>query len=233
MSHHFRSCGSLSRTLQVFFNDNVAFRLCEVMGCAVSVSPAGSNCNVLHSQVGHAKTTPNNSRITEVTNDLSEKDKALIRRNWKYLACDLTGRGAKVFLRIFRDNPEVKLLFPFHALEGEELIRDANFRGHASRFMQAVGAVVDNIDDFEAALTPLLNGLGQKHIHFRGFNPSLFDAFQEAMLEVWAEDLGNKLTCEGQGAWIKVFGFIKGELQNGYLQAVHQSKQSDGSDTSL
>ncbi|ELU04433.1 hypothetical protein CAPTEDRAFT_110047 [Capitella teleta] len=158
---------------------------------------------------------------------LTDKDKLLIRRNWKHLACNLTERGARVFLRIFVDNPSVKDLFPFKKLQGEELTRDVNFRGHASRFMQAVGAVVDNIDDFEQSLAPLLNGLGRKHIDFHGFTPTHFNAFQDAMLAVWSEDLGGKLTPEGRDAWIKVFGFIMRELKKGYSQAEGERVKDD------
>ena len=157
---------------------------------------------------------------------LTEKEKILVRRNWKRLSCDLTERGAKVFLRIFSDNPNVKLLFPFKDLDGEELTKDVNFRGHASRFMQAVGAVVDNIDDFEQSLAPLLNALGQKHVHFKGFTPAHFNAFQDAMLAVWTEDLGGKLSPDGREAWVKVLGFIMRELKRGYSQAEEQQRSA-------
>ena len=44
---------------------------------------------------------------------------------------------------------------------------DVSFKGHASRFMNAVGAVVDNLQNLEETLTPLLVGLGENHVHFQ------------------------------------------------------------------
>ena len=86
--------------------------------------------------------------------------------------------------------------------------------------MQAVGAVVDNIDNYEKALSPLLNGLGRKHIHFAGFRAGYFDAFEEAMMYVWAEDLGPKYDEETSVAWHQVFQFIMNELKQGFQQVI-------------
>ena len=162
------------------------------------------------------KPTENGRPGTHSNKHLQENQEKIVLKNWKFLSNDLTGRGSRIFLRIFQMNPHVKALFPCRHLEGEELKKDVNFKGHASRFMQAVGAVVDNIDNYEKALSPLLNGLGRQHIHYAGFKPAYFDAFEESIMYIWAEDLGRKFDEESNEAWHHVFQFIMNELKTGF-----------------
>ncbi len=152
--------------------------------------------------------------------NFTQQQKRMVLKNWKVLSNDLTGRGSRIFIRIFQLNPNVKMLFPCHNLEGEDLLRDHNFKGHASRFMQAVGAVIDNIDSFEESLSPLLNGLGRQHIHFRGFQPDYFNVFEQAIMDVWAEDLGPKFGDQSREAWHTVFTFLMRELKQGFEDAL-------------
>jgi len=103
----------------------------------------------------------NKSAQPEVTTyRLGEHEIRLINKTWKLLSTDMTGYGTKVFLRIFQKNPKLKQLFPCRDVEGEELLKNKHFKGHASLFMQAIGAAVDNIDCLEENLAPLLLGLG-------------------------------------------------------------------------
>ena len=135
------------------------------------------------------------------------------------LATDLTGRGSKVFQKIFELNPLVKNLFPFKHVEGADLLLEPNFKGHASRFMNAVGAVVDNLDNLDEALAPLLIGLGENHVTFDGFKPEYFNFFAQAMHLVWKEDLKSKYTTEAEEAWKAVFAFIMDNLKLGYMKS--------------
>ncbi|KAL3883342.1 hypothetical protein ACJMK2_029616 [Sinanodonta woodiana] len=148
-----------------------------------------------------------------------EKQKRVIIKTWKCLSCDISGNGAKVFLRIFQLNPHVKQLFPCRHVEGAALLQDPDFKGHAARFMQAVGAVIDNIDDMEGALRDLLLGLGKQHIHFTGFKPDYFNAFQEAVVHVWQQELREKFTEYCRSAWVIIFDFIMEHLKEGYRLA--------------
>jgi len=117
---------------------------------------------------------------------LTEQHKRVIVKNWAVLSSDLSGRGSRIFLLIFGRNPLIKSIFSFGHLDGEELASDPRFKGHALRFMQAVGAVVDNIDNYKEALSPLLNDLGRRHTQFKGFKPIYFNDFQDSIMEVRA-----------------------------------------------
>lgn len=181
------------------------------MGCSMVTHVNTVKSNESTYQDGNVE--QNNSE--DVLNQFTVVEKKIIRRTWKLLANDLTGRGSSVFLKIFLLNPHVKELFPFKQLDGETLIKSQLFRGHASRFMQAVGAVVDNIDNPAEALSPLLIELGQKHAHYSGFMPDYFNYYEDAMLEEWSEQLGNRLDDDAKEAWRKVFRFILLKLREG------------------
>ncbi len=170
------------------------------MGCTASVSYPTPKIKVGKTYIDHTQSM-------------------LVRKTWHYLSGDMTGIGSKVFLSIFKLHPAVKELFPCRDKEGDELLKDENFKGHASRFMQAVGAVVDNIKDLDESMTPLMIGLGRQHIHFSGFVPENFDAFTESMLLVWAEELKWRFTAEARDAWLAVFNFIMMKLKEGYALA--------------
>lgn len=147
---------------------------------------------------------------------MSESEKRLVKKTWKYMAKNMSANGAKVFLRIFELKPDLKQLFPFRNDDGESLINDPNFTGHASRFMQAVGAAIDNIHNLHVFFGPLLIGLGKQHIKFGGFKPEYWDVFTEAMLFVWENELGEEFDDKYRYAWTKVFEFIMEQLKDGY-----------------
>lgn len=149
---------------------------------------------------------------------MSESEKRIVKKTWKYLARDMTFYGTRVFLRIFELKPDLKALFPFHNKEDEALVNDQNFIGHASRFMQAVGAAIDNINNLHLYFGPLLVGLGRQHVEFGGFKPEYWDVFTEAMIFVWEKELGDNFDGRCKIAWRKIFEFIMEQLKDGYKQ---------------
>lgn len=197
------------------------------MGCATSLTRSRfSN----HKQMMNNHNDDLNVRAMVI---LSNNHKAQVLKTWKILSNDLTGRGKRIFLLIFQKNPRVKSLFPCGNLEGDALMKDPSFIGHASRFMQAVGAVVDNIDNYQNALAPLLNNLGRRHVYFKGFKPEYFNGFEEAILQVFAEDLGTKFTQQAKEAWRLVFKFILMELKRGFTECLRDKglQRSMGGET--
>lgn len=88
-----------------------------------------------------------------------------------------------------------------------------------------VDAVVENIDDPDGVMGPFLVGLGRQHVTFGGFKPEYFDAFEEAMTTVWAEELGDKFDVMARQAWKVVFQFIMHKLRKGYELQMADSKK--------
>ena len=89
--------------------------------------------------------------------------------------------------------------------------------------MQALGAVMENINDFQTTLASLLIQLGKNHLTIKNFDPRYFNAFEEAILEIWSEDLGTKFTDECREAWINVLKFIQNQLKKGYNIALQET----------
>jgi len=56
------------------------------------------------------------------TSKLTEQQKYSVLRNWATLSRDVQGRGKRVFLEIFRRNPELKRFFTFSNLTDEEIV---------------------------------------------------------------------------------------------------------------
>lgn len=90
------------------------------------------------------------------------------------------------------------------------------FAGHASRFMQAVGAMVDNMDDLDNTMYPVLINLGKRHVLFEDFEGNFFDAFEQGMLLVWSDELGTRFDEKVRDAWQMVFSYIIRTLKAGY-----------------
>jgi hemoglobin-like flavoprotein len=131
----------------------------------------------------------------------------------------MVNNGMRVFNYIFIRRPEVKNLFPFKHLEMTELSTNPYFRGHATHFMQAISAAVDNLDDLDTKLTPLLLAFGEQHGQTRGFGIQYFEVFTQCLVLVWEERLGDKFTPKVRAAWEKLFVFILMTLREGYVQA--------------
>ena len=178
------------------------------------------------------KTKAKRSKEAENTSAFTQRQKKIVTQTWRILGDDLTGRGSKVFLKIFQLYPSVKQLFPaLRDVEGDALLKNPTFRGHASRFMQAVGAAVENMDSPEN-LAPLLITLGRKHVEFPGFTGGFFEAFTEGMMFVWKEELGETFTPEVATVWKSLFDFIMSRLREGYTIAMSSaSNDQDGNTT--
>ena len=145
-----------------------------------------------------------------------DQEKTIIKQQWRVLSPDMKEIGAKVFLEIFKKYPEVKQLFPCRNIADEQLMSSKVFKGHAYVFMQAIGAVVENIDDVEKAMSNALIFLGKQHVTFTGVHQVYFDEFTSVISNVWREKLGSSYTPESAKAWRHVFVYIMGKLKKGY-----------------
>ena len=163
-------------------------------------------------------------RRTESLNNYVEyitaEEKRLILKTWNRLSRDIPRVGVKIFLRIFVLNPDLKQIFPFRDCNGAELLQDPVFKGHASRFMQAVGAAIDNMDDLNNAMGPMLVGLGGQHINYAGFKPEYWDIFIESVTDIWKQELRRKFSSKVSEAWHILFEFMVSKLKEGYEKAL-------------
>ena len=155
----------------------------------------------------------------EVNSDFTDEEKIIVREQWKVLSMEVNGLGTVVFKQIFRDHPVIKQLFPCRDVAEDQLITNAQFRAHAAVFMQAVGAVVDNIDDLESVMSNPLIFLGKQHAAYTGLKRVYFDEFYNVISNVWRDTFGSSYTTECEKAWNHVFMYITGKLKKGYRLA--------------
>ena len=149
-------------------------------------------------------------------NDLTDDDKNSIKYTWRILSSDMLGNGGKLLLRILEQNNNLKEIIHCGGLEGKELIEDSNFKLQALRFMQVLGASVDNIDQLESAMGQVLLDLGKQHYSFEGFIHKYWNLFPEAVLYVWKQELREKFPSCVQKAWSILLLLIISKLKEGY-----------------
>ena len=147
---------------------------------------------------------------------IPESEKAIIKAQWPLLSKDVKGNGSAVFMKIFKQYPEIKNLFRCNGVDDMQLPENAEFKAHAIRFMQAVGTAVDSIDDLDTSMSRTLLSLGKQHVNFTGFKPIYFEAFYDAISTVWKDVLGSDYTVQSADAWSHVLVFIMETLKKGY-----------------
>lgn len=155
---------------------------------------------------------------------LNQRQQKIIRNTWKKLEPDMTKIGIKIFLRIYTCDPRIKVLFPCKDLEGDELLSDSHLKAHASRFMQIIKMIVDNIGNVETVIEPVVLDRGKQHLQIIGFRSEYFDNFSEAMLHIWNEELRTSFTEQAKEAWSIVFEYIMSKLQEGYNTAAMEEE---------
>jgi len=146
------------------------------------------------------------------------EERLIVTYTWKRMTNDIQGNGMQVFLRIFEIAPDVKTLFSIQHVRPRDVVRNPVIIGHASRFMQAIGAAVERINECEGSndFDEQLHRLGKKHTHFKGFKPNYFEVFYNAIMWQWERYMGETFTKEVADAWSHVFAYVMWRLKEGY-----------------
>ena len=168
-----------------------------------------------------ANSVPTNKifEVQEPKSVFTDEEKIIIKKQWKVLSLDVNELGTAVFKQIFREYPEIKELFPCRDIPEDNLLSSAQFRAHSVIFMQAVGAVVDNLDDLDTVMSNPLIFLGKQHAAYTGLKRIYFDEFYHVISKVWKEVLGLRYTIESEKSWSHVFMYITSKLKKGYRLA--------------
>lgn len=87
--------------------------------------------------------------------------------------------GIILFKKLFAQSPESLALFSFK--DEKDLYNSPHFKKHAKSVVQAVGAVVDELDD-AASLVRQLKRLGKSHVNM-GLKPAHYDLVGKCFLE--------------------------------------------------
>ena len=147
---------------------------------------------------------------------LTDSQKAHIRKTWKILEPKATQIGEQVFLRIFELNPEIKKLFKFQHVWGDDLLNHPKFKTHSSRFMLVIKQSVERLDKMDQAFVQTLVQLGASHTANKYFIMSNFQLFVTSILYVFELHLKKKLSSECKESWEVLLEFIMYRLQEGF-----------------
>ncbi|XP_070572417.1 hemoglobin subunit epsilon-like [Ptychodera flava] len=189
------------------------------MGCSDSthaVSQRNSNANA---------PIPKMSKAVEFT----PMEVSILRGTWPVMASDMTTNGGKIFLRIFSVAPAVKDLFPFRYVPDSMLSQTESFKMHGRRFMQSVGAVIENLDNLDGDISVLLYNLGVRHCDFDGVSQDYFNLYTDCMIYTWDITMdGDKFTPEVRETWRKLFDFIIGRVKEGFASGKKAAEDKAG-----
>nr|KAG5693491.1 hypothetical protein BaRGS_006481 [Batillaria attramentaria] len=154
----------------------------------------------------------------------------MVSESWNHLNPQLTAMGMELFREIFRREPSTKALFKFAKLSDAELEKDLVFRGHSGRFMQAVGAVIDNVDSTDGQLQRLLLSIGGQHKYLDSFEKRYFTAFTLSLKRVCLSVCVSVCRFHGELrlAWKQVIKFMLTEIRTGYIRKHNELAAENG-----
>jgi len=183
----------------------------------------GGKLSLMRCQEASHPVALQHNNADENTFTLTDRERQLIDSTWKQLTGS-TGHesdeelGVRVFMRIFEIDPAIREVFPhFVGLNDREAMRrNVMFRCHGRRFVRAVRSVVDNLDSLEVIAVPNLDLLGRKHRAIHGFQTDYLRTFEQAMEDVWSEELGRKFDKSACLVWRKIFKLITSRVLYGY-----------------
>ncbi|XP_071963283.1 neuroglobin-like [Antedon mediterranea] len=140
---------------------------------------------------------------------------SLITNSWTDFTENFESNGATIFIRLFDQNPELILLFPFGKRErtDAELKRHPLFKRHVRGVMNTINTAVNNIDNL-SIIFPTLKQLGKKHQKY-GVKPAFFTAVENALVYALGQALQDACTNDHEQAWRKLFQIISGTMKIG------------------
>ena len=104
--------------------------------------------------------------------------------------------------RLFDEHPEVRAMF------------GADLRPQATMLQEAIGAVLDHLEDAEW-LDRTLGALGRRHNDL-GVTPEMYGWVAGALIATMAERGGQEWTDEMTAAWTEALGAVAGLMLDAY-----------------
>ena len=111
--------------------------------------------------------------------------------------------------------PETKRYFPVEHL-GETLLTNIRFKSHATRLIQKLQTVIDNIDNLDTNIVPLLLEICQIHRGLEGFQKAYWESCREAVLLTWKDQLQEKFTAQKYKSWSALVVVMISTMNMGY-----------------
>ncbi|KAI1896724.1 hypothetical protein AGOR_G00097750 [Albula goreensis] len=155
----------------------------------------------------------------ERVDPLSETERGVILNTWARVYENSEDVGVSVLIRFFVNFPSAKQYFSqFRDMDDpEEMERSTQLRKHASRVMNAINTVLENLHDPDK-VSSVLGLVGKAHALKHKVEPMYFKILSGVILEVLTEDYPNLFTAEAQRAWTKLMGLIYWHVTGAYAE---------------
>ncbi|KAK1793581.1 hypothetical protein P4O66_011963 [Electrophorus voltai] len=150
--------------------------------------------------------------------ELSGKDKQLIRDSWEKLGKNKVPHGIVMFTRLFELDPALLSLFSYKTKCGAvpDCLSSPEFLDHVTKVMVVIDAAVNHLDDLHSLEDFLLN-LGKKH-HAVGVKTQSFAVVGEALLHMLQCSLGASYTTALRQAWLNMYSVVVSAMTRGWAK---------------
>ncbi|KAM9787709.1 neuroglobin [Syngnathus acus] len=148
--------------------------------------------------------------------NLSGKDKELIRSSWESLGKNKVPHGVIMFSRLFELDPALFNLFHYNTNCGntQDCLSSPEFLEHVTKVMLVIDAAVSHLDDLHSLGDFLLN-LGRKH-QAVGVKPQSFTVVGESLLYMLQCNLGQAYTAAMRQAWLNMYSIVVAAMSQGW-----------------
>ncbi|XP_028994416.1 neuroglobin [Betta splendens] len=150
--------------------------------------------------------------------ELSAKDKELIRGSWESLGKNKVPHGVIMFSRLFELDPALLSLFRYstNCDTTQDCVSSPEFLEHVTKVMLVIDAAVSHLDDLPSLEDFLLN-LGRKH-QAVGVSTQSFAVVGEALLYMLQRSLGQAYTAPLRQAWLSMYGVVVAAMSRGWAE---------------
>jgi hypothetical protein len=130
---------------------------------------------------------------------LTIRQKYTMCLSWKRIIDDMEIVGVRLFMNLFHENPELKVLFSKfgHLVTDRELQDSEAMKKHAVLVMTTIDTVMTLLEDTHE-LSEILQKLVNKHTIIPGFHKGLLVKIRSPFLDAVKETLGEEFTLEQQ-----------------------------------
>eukprot|EP00058_Branchiostoma_floridae_P024526 XP_002610016.1 hypothetical protein BRAFLDRAFT_99970 [Branchiostoma floridae] len=178
------------------------------MGCSASMTGMG--------RAGPALPEPEAPPPVDPRLPLDARQKFHLEKSWKSVARNIDRAGMFMFLRLFRDCPEMIEKYPeLRGMDDQEELRNSQFlQEHSQRVLDAFDHTIDSLDDVDYVIQ-LLKKIGQMHADLE-LKPDDMWKLEQPFLAAVAECLEDRYTPKFQEIYSKLITFIIEHVVNGF-----------------
>ncbi|KAH9509054.1 hypothetical protein Btru_048904 [Bulinus truncatus] len=152
---------------------------------------------------------------------ISSRQGFSLKQSWKGIKRKMEDTGVEMFVRLFRSNSELQVMFKgFKDIKSDsELRSNEALENHATLVMSTLDDAITHIDNYDY-VKDLLYKTSVTHTKFTGFQPGFFMHVKEPFLEAVRVTLGDRYTDNMQNIYTIAITYVLQTLQEGMEEAL-------------